>query len=632
MKFAFYIHNHQPVGNFDNVFEHAYEHSYFPLIDALAQHQSIKFGIHNSGPLLDWIERKHPEFIDRLKELVIRGQAEILTSAYAEPILTLIPERDLIEQIKFYTDRLEKIFGYRPTGLWLTERVWEPGLIKKLHEAGVEYTLLDDTHFLYAGLKETELGNYFITEDEGVPLKVFPISMKLRYLIPFHPIEETIEFLRTEEKNQLDQLKILGDDGEKFGVWPGTYDWVYKKGWLNNFLTRLESESWIQTIFLKNMIDGKPAGRIYFPTSSYEEMGQWVLPPDRSNEYSELKQNLDRKYFFLIHGGYFKNFLRKYPEANNMHKRMLFASRHITNDIKSKLALWQGQCSCAYWHGIFGGLYLPHLREAIYRNLIEAESKEIPLICTKEDFDLDGQDEIVFSDNNFFAVIRPETASFIELDDREQRVNFLNYLGRREEPYHHKLAKKTNDNSVKSIHEVMRSKQNNLDEFIIYDNYSRGFGIDHEFRTLPSLDEFYRSSMKSHILEYTKHLISDKNKFEFQGEYKKTITFEGRKIVIEYLATTNNILGVEFSIGIFQPNLSLSGSDPLEPAMQKDITNFQIEANGLRPVEFNSSVKFTLFTYPISTISSSESGFEKIFQGICLLLVFLETPTIQITL
>ena len=106
-------------------------------------------------------------------------------------------------------------------------------------------------------------------------------------------------------------------------------------------------------------------------------MGEWVLPPKCGIEYEELKKTIDKKYYYLIHGGYFKNFLRKYPEANHMQKRMLYVSKNVGNDLNAKLLLWKGQCSCAYWHGIFGGLYLPHLREAIYKNLIEAENFNI---------------------------------------------------------------------------------------------------------------------------------------------------------------------------------------------------------------------------------------------------------------
>ena len=36
-------------------------------------------------------------------------------------------------------------------------------------------------------------------------------------------------------------------------------------------------------------------------------------------------------------------------------------------------ALYRGQCNCPYWHGAFGGIYLPHLRHAIYNQLIACD-------------------------------------------------------------------------------------------------------------------------------------------------------------------------------------------------------------------------------------------------------------------
>ena len=37
--------------------------------------------------------------------------------------------------------------------------------------------------------------------------------------------------------------------------------------------------------------------------------------------------------------------------------------------------LLQGQCNDPYWHGIFGGLYSPHLRTAVWRSLIRSEAR-----------------------------------------------------------------------------------------------------------------------------------------------------------------------------------------------------------------------------------------------------------------
>lgn len=636
IKFVFCIHNHQPTGNFHEVFEYAYTHSYLPLLKSLLAHEGVKFGIHNSGILCEWLERHHPEYFEMLRDAVSRNQAEILASAYGEPLLSFIPRKDAIDQIRYFRDYLHQRTGQRPRGLWLTERIWEPGLITTLLDSGIEYILLDDTHFFYAGLNDRDLFSYYVTEEDARVLKVFPISMKLRYLIPFHPVDETIAFLKDTENAQPGSLKTLADDGEKFGVWPGTYEWVYDKHWLDDFLDRLSTECWIQSMHLHEITLEPPAGRIYLPTSSYEEMGEWVLPPDTGSQYEELKRTVDRKYFHFIHGGYFKNFLRKYPEANQMQKRMLYVSKHITDDIDAKMALWRGQCSCAYWHGIFGGLYLPHLREAIYRNLIEADNYTIREFFSPMDFDADGEAELVFSDKRFFMVMKPRTGSFIEIDDRAERLNLLNYVGRVREKYHEKVSNTSDNGGVKSIHEIARSKDAHLKQSIIYDTYPRGFGIDRLFDRLPTGEEFYRGTHICSPLQYDRYTLHGKRlAVDFHGTIEKKIILGGshtQTLQITYTGKAGNF-GVEFSMGIFNKDLRLDQGKSLRELQElTDIERFTIIGDKLSPINFSASDRFSVFSYPIETVSSSEAGYEKNFQGFCLLLLFRTLPTITIDL
>ncbi len=637
MRLALYIHNHQPVGNFDRVFQFAYEHSYLPLIKTLLRYPKVKFGIHNSGTLCEWLLKNHPEYFDYLKEAVNRNQAEILVSAYSEPILSLIPSKDVVEQIKYFKDYIYKLLGVETSGLWLTERVWEPGLIPLLVEAGIDYTLLDDTHFLYAGLIEDDLKSYFITEDNGKVLRLFPISMKLRYLIPFHPVDEVKNYLKEVSNSQQYILKVLGDDGEKFGVWPGTYNWVYKERWLDKFLDSLSNEDYVQTVHLRDVMKKEPpAGRIYIPTASYEEMGEWVLPLNAGKNYVELKKSVDHRFYHLIQGGYFKNFLSRYSEANLMHKRMLYVSRNIKDDINAKLRLWRGQCSCAYWHGIFGGLYLPHLREAVYENLIEAESYNIKVGLEKLDIDIDGKDELVLSTRSLFCIIKPDTGSLIEIDDRKRFKNLLNYITRRREKYHELIPQSRDENEVKSIHEVVRSKGKDLDKYLIYDKYERAFGIDHQIGGVPTKEEFYYQENLGDIITY--QLIEHKT-FEVimaneNLNLKKTIKVDENAAIIQfqYEGPVKN-LGVEFSMGIFNPDLKINDKFSLYELQEiSGIDYFTIQGKEFNPIKFTSSEKFILLTYPIETISSSESGFEKIFQGFSMLLIFPNPPKIKIEL
>ncbi len=249
INFLFGIHNHQPVSNFEGVFKDCFQKSYLPFIEVLERHPGIRISLHYSGPLLEWIEKNEPVFLDRIKALSEKGQVEMLGGGFYEPIFSILPERDVMGQIEMLTEYTEKRFGYRPKGVWLAERVWDPSLPKVMAQKGIKYTVLDDTHFFYAGLEEKEAFGYYVTEKEGHTVAVFPINKFLRYAIPFKIPEETIRYFK-ELLQERDEVGItFADDGEKFGVWPGTHQWVYKEKWLENFFSLVEeNSSWINML------------------------------------------------------------------------------------------------------------------------------------------------------------------------------------------------------------------------------------------------------------------------------------------------------------------------------------------------------------------------------------------------
>ncbi len=111
-------------------------------------------------------------------------------------------------------------------------------LLAILVPAGMQYTILDDYHFPAAGWSNDQLTNYFITEDDGNVLRVFPGSEKLRYLLPFAPAQDTIDILPNGGSDSPPGPTLLVRDyGEKFGTWPDTNEsHVYERGWLRSFL------------------------------------------------------------------------------------------------------------------------------------------------------------------------------------------------------------------------------------------------------------------------------------------------------------------------------------------------------------------------------------------------------------
>ncbi len=502
------IHAHQPVGNFDDVLERAYQRSYFPFLEAVQLHPSVRLGLHYSGPLLEWIEQRHPEFFVLLRELAGRGQVELISGGFYEPILVAVPPENQQEQLERMAAYLEKHFGRRPAGAWLAERVWEPQLPAVLARAGVEHTLVDDIHFIAAGFQPQQLHGCYIAEDQGATVKIIPGLKALRYLIPFRAVEDTIGFLRAALREHPGGLAAMGDDCEKFGVWPGTWEHCYRDGWLESFFTALEANSdWLVTSTPSEYLSAHPPlGRADLPAASYTEMMEWALPTPARRRFHALQQEFASRPDVedFLRGGFWRGFFSKYAEANLLHKKMLHvaakirrlaARRRRARSLDRKLAqatthLLRAQCNDAYWHGIFGGLYAPHLRATLWGELVRAETiadaathgRGSYAEIQRLDFDADGSEEIYVASRQFAALVKPcDGGTLAALDFRPQGITLINSLARRPEAYHarlHETARMRSD-SVASIHQQMRVKEEGLERRLRYDRWPR-----HAFRLM----------------------------------------------------------------------------------------------------------------------------------------------------
>lgn len=445
VRFAFALHLHQPVGNFDFVFQEHIDEVYRPLLSALQEHETYPFTLHISGPLLDWLAEHAPAFLDEIGMRVANGQIELLASGRTEPILAALEPDDRVQQVAAMRETLRDRFGVQARGLWLTERVWEQDLAADLSRAGIEYTLLDDRHFMAAGHEQAELDAPFHTESGGSPLTVLPIDERLRYLIPFRPVSEIETFLE-ERHAEGTRAIVLGDDGEKFGGWPDTREWVYDEGWLDDFLqsvARLREAGVIELATTGDVARAESGGLTYPAPGSYREMEEWTLPRPAALRVHALWANADREMEPHLRGGHWKGFLRKYPEANRMHKAALQLSRLCRQQgdpVKARAFVERAQCNDAYWHGVFGGVYLPHLRRAVWRELAGAEAalrSGETLSVEALDWDLDGDNEVWVHSTQFSAVISPRRGGAIEnLTYFSAGANLVDVLSRRLEPYH----------------------------------------------------------------------------------------------------------------------------------------------------------------------------------------------------
>lgn len=686
-RLAIGLHNHQPVGNFDSVFEEAHTQAYLPFLKVLEKFPNARLSLHQSGILWDWQEKHHPEYFDTVRQMIARGQIELMTGGFYEPILPSIPDRDKLGQIALLNQYLSDRFETSPSGLWLTERVWEPHLPKILNQAGVTYLPIDDTHFLYAGFELSDLTGIFVTEESGLTVRLLPIQKKLRYLIPFGTVEKVMtELMRQAERNP-NGLAIYADDGEKFGVWPKTHQHCYDDGWLEQFFTALQENSgWLEICTLGDAAQSEPVGRAYLPSASYAEMLHWSLPPKAFAEYEDFEHWLEmhgqmEQYGRYVRGGHWRGFLAKYEEANLMHKRMLAVSDALDKFIKefpdrtdliekARRRLYAGQCNCPYWHGVFGGLYLPHLRAAIYENLIEAEkiiteSERRQVSRKNYDYDCDGHDEVVVRTQKFAAIFKPSVGGMLlELDSYDGKFNFSDTLRRRKEGYHWKLAKakldsqQTEEDKTASIHDLVLTKELGLDKLLADDWYSRRGFVDHFLPQHADINLFqsghfneegdfalgkYESDKKG-----ASNIVSLKrNGHLWRAEGIKELTVEK----VFYFADDSDVFSVNYCLyserdDIYNIRFAVENNFNFQAGHADD--RYLIYDGARKKNSYLDSVDVTgncyttiirddyrrlavalaldkpaeVWQVPIFTISLSEGGFEKVYQGTTLLHIF----------
>ncbi len=618
IRFAFGLHLHQPVGNFDHVFAQHVDDVYRPLLDALAQREFLPIVLHLSGPLLEWLEGHEPAYLDRLGRLAADRRVEILLAGFYEPVLASLPREDRVEQIRWMHETVHRRFGVDARGLWLTERVWEPELAADLADAGVRYALVDDRHFLVTGFAAEQLHAPFWTESDGKRVALYPIDERLRYLIPFRPPEETAEYLR-RLRGSGHRLAVLADDGEKFGGWPGTKEWVYGKGWLDRFITTiggLVDSGEVVLSRLDDALDQVPSGGLaYLPTASYREMESWSLPPDAALRLSRLERDLGEPRVAgpdgaILRGAHWRNFLVKYSESNRMHKKMmaLSALARARGDTGVRRAIGRAQCNDAYWHGVFGGLYLPHLRDAIWRNLAEAESglrRGEELAWDVVDLDGDGNDEVWVHSASFSAIVSPARGGAIEEYTMfAGGINYANALTRRREAYHDLALERAAEQpeggggSTASIHDIEDGLR--LDARPPLDTDDRALFVD---RILPqgvTLDD-YASGGYWAIVSWARHRCA--------------FTVERRKDAVEIVCSEaggRNRLDKRIRCEA-DGRITVSWEWDPEAAEPGDLFASELSLAG--PVGLDCAPPAEEWRFDIETVAKSERGFDRTRQG-----------------
>ncbi len=453
IELVFGTYNCLPYGTTDVEFENAYQSSYKPFLTALYKFPGFAATVHYSGILLSWLQKRHPEFLMLLNDMVKRGQIELLGGAYYEPILPLIPSTDRSGQIELLTTYLRKRFGKRPRGFWVPELVWEPSLPSNLNNCGMEYTFLPDMVFADAGIPQGEHFTLYTTEDQGKSMIAFPVLTRLSPVADSRLDPDAyVKRLLSAAPASGEAVATILEEGESFGLWGDSHRRFYDSGWLESFFaTTIGRKDDISTQLPKAIVSRlRHTPRCYFACSAADRMMRWWYSSQEHDK--ETRRELRKKASTLLPTGNFRQLLKRYPESNTLYSKMLHVNllvNQIRGDRYRKKAareeMWKGQSSHPYWHGKLDGIYRNTMRKAAYSALIEAEkiTRERGIFkpyIGREDFDLDGLDELLFCGNTLNVYIHSVGGAAFEIDYLPASWNYGDAMGRYEEPYHDTLV------------------------------------------------------------------------------------------------------------------------------------------------------------------------------------------------
>lgn len=651
------IHMHQPVDNLEWVIELGIKTCYEPFFEVMSRYPEFKFSVHCSGWLMERIEELRPSLYEKIVSLAKAGSIEFFSAGYYEPILSVIPSSDRVRQIQRLNDSIHTRFDQKPQGLWLTERVWESSLIPDLDRSGIRYTVMDDYHFQCAGFDQEVLDGVYMSEEGGIPMGLFPISQKLRYAIPFLNVESAIRAIKSYNREE-DSAAIIFDDAEKFGMWPGTHEWVYEKGWLESFVQAVLADESIETCHFGEYFNAHcPRGIAYLPNVSYYEMGEWSLIAENALHLKALKEEMgleryEREGVKFLKGGIWKNFFVKYPESNRLHKRMIELSRAYHNkEGDFETPLYKLQTNDPLWHGVFGGLYLPNLRDNSYRYLIECENirygKKKALVSDSNE--LDGHTKYKSVSSKLIA--RFDSAhggQMVELDVRDKFFNYQNTLTRRKEAYHQALFEAPKEKvspfeeGIDTIHHTNMVVNDALRDAIIYDWYLKNSFVDHISDRSFNVENFrycnfreygdfanqpYTSSKTKNSISFTREggIYTDERA---NASLEKNFTFTSSAIEFSlhlksdakgdftYVMEHNFHFADYEKIRINGVNLAQIGT--IEETQTIEIEDLYLE----KKIIIRTDTPFKVHYFQLQTLSQSEQGFDLSVQGLSLALVF----------
>ena len=409
--------------------EEIYQTVYRPLLKLLNTHQNITFSFSFTGPQVEFLKKRHKEFISLSRDLITRHQLEMLGGGYFNPVFPLITAADRNCQIDLLTSEIRQNFGKRPRGMSLFLDCWDPNLVSTLQLSGIEYVLLDSSMINSNKKKFLPL----VMNELGKSVEILP------YYNNFKPQnDEDLESWVLKIKKSVEKAAKSSDFTQLFysAIVPLVFNHkeiknLIENNWFENLSDFLCFNEEISTC---NISSYRKNNKVRMP--AFISCGIASRAVDFIND---LKNENNRYTDCTVY-----DLFEAYPLGKNLYNRMLYIGMLI-NQYKSdklrkeeaRMKLWQAQNGSNLISDVGKLSCDSSYRQKAYKILMEAEkilrqdSNFTESICCF-DYNGDGLDEYVCRMQNYFSYISPVSGAIQELDILKNTGNYADNLSRKE--------------------------------------------------------------------------------------------------------------------------------------------------------------------------------------------------------
>lgn len=410
-------------------FENLYQKAYKKIFSFLYSHSDFSVFLYFSGPVLEWFEKKHPEVITLLSELINRKQIEIIGGGYYSPAFPLILPIDRVGQTEALTTSIRKILGKRPRGIYLPESIWDPSLISSFKTCGIEYTFIDSRLIPQNKYRNVSLFNPLIVEDLGKTLFIIPLQEEVDF---FHQnnTKDLISIIKNKIASQNNENSVFST---VFSA--DNFNKLLKEGILDSlYLDFIEEENFVFSTPQKYLKNATCFNRVTISATCSPNLANWIYEPyvfHSSSDIANARPNV-------------KDFIETYPLTHELYARMIQLSVEVNqcrgDKMRKKNArdlLWETQNYHLYVYNGKSSLSNKKNRRKAFQNLISAEkilreNSDFIEHCNGYDLSMSGYKEYIAKFTNYNAYVSQKGGAIFELDVVENAVNYCDIEQRNE--------------------------------------------------------------------------------------------------------------------------------------------------------------------------------------------------------